>query len=199
MNLREQYGELAEEMLLSAHKFYSLRYQMSDGGNLSARIPGTAFMLVKGTNMDFGSLTVEALVVADFDGRLVEGSIAPSKESRLHAAIYRAFPDIGAIMHCHSPWATAWAARHEALEFSTHHARMKLGEHCPVIDTQSYAVKEEHFDRIIAMMRQHARMKAFLLRGHGQVAWGSNMREAAMTAELVEETAQIARLSLENF
>ena len=196
MSLREQNLELADEILVTAHKFYSLRYQMSDGGNLSVLIPGTAFMLVKGTNMDFGSLDMEALVVADFDGRLVEGSIAPSKESRLHGAIYRAFPDVGAIMHCHSPWATAWAAHHEALEFSTHHARIKLGGHCPVIDTQSYAVKEEHFDRIISMMRQHARMKAFLLRGHGQVAWGNNMREAAMTAELIEETAQIARLSL---
>ena len=195
MKLLEQYQGLADALLFEAHKFYSLQYQRSDGGNLSIRIPGTEYMLVKGSNVDFGSLSLQTLVVADFAGRLVEGEGKPSKESLLHGAMYREFPHIGAIMHCHSPWATAWAARHEELMMSTHHAGIKLGGICPVVDTHSYVVPTEYFAGIFDIMRQHPSMKAFLLRGHGQVAFGGDMRDAAMTAEMVEETAMIAQLS----
>lgn len=195
MKLLEQYRGLAEALLLEAHKFYSLQYQRSDGGNLSVRIPGTEYMIVKGSNVDFGSLSLQTLVVADFAGQRVEGEAKPSKESLLHGAMYREFAQIGAVMHCHSPWATAWAARHEELQMSTHHAGIKLGGICPVLDTHSYVVPAEYFPDILDVLRQHPQMKAFLLRGHGQVAFGSDMRAAAMAAELVEETAMIAQLS----
>ncbi|NLI20928.1 MAG: class II aldolase/adducin family protein [Clostridiales bacterium] len=195
MKLLEQYRGLAEALLWEAHKFYTLQYQRSDGGNLSVRIPGTAYMIVKGSNVDFGSLSLDTLVIADFAGQRVEGNGKPSKESLLHGAIYREFAQIGAIMHCHSPWATAWAARHEELLMATHHAGIKLGGLCPVFDTHSYVVPEEHFAGILDILRQHPQMKSFLLRGHGQVALGADMRDAALTAELVEETAMIAQLS----
>lgn len=191
----EAYRALAEDLLGEAHKFYSLKLQMSDGGNLSVRVPGTEYMIVKGSNVDFGSLSLDTLSVTDFYGKRVEG-VKPSKESLLHGAMYREFASIGGILHCHSPWATAWAARHETLLFSTHHARIKLGEFCPVFDTHSYVVPEDRFPDILEAMRQHPQMSAFLLRGHGQVAFGNTIRSAAMTAELVEETATIAQLSL---
>ena len=195
MTILEQNRELGEALLLQAHKFYALKLQMSDGGNLSVRIPGTEWMIVKGSNADFGSLSMEALTVTDFFGNAVEGSVKPSKESLLHGAMYRQFAGIGAVLHCHSPWATAFAAKHEELSFATHHARLKLGGACPVFDTQSYVVPEEYFPSILSAMEQRPPMRAFLLRGHGQVAWGETMRAAAMTAELVEETAMIALLS----
>ena len=196
MNILEQYQTLAQGLLLEAHKFYTLKHQMSDGGNLSVRIPGTQYMIVKGSNVDFGSLSMDTLCVADFEGQCVQGQVKPSKESLLHGAMYHTFAQIGAIMHCHSPWATAWAANHDALLFATHHARLKLGGYCPVLDTNSYVVPKEKFADIFETIQQHPQMKAFLLRGHGQVAFSADMRDAAMTAELVEETAMTARLSL---
>ncbi len=195
MTILEQHRDLAEALVAQAHKFYALKLQISDGGNVSLRIPGTERMIVKGSNADFGSLGLNALAVTDFYGRAAEGCVKPSKESLLHGAMYRAFPGVGAVMHCHSPWATAFAANHGALSFATHHARLKLGDFCPVFDTQSYVVPEEHFPAILSAMEQYPRMRAFLLRGHGQVAWGETIRDAAMTAELVEETAMIALLS----
>lgn len=195
MSILEQHRALAEALLLEAHRFDTLGYQRSDGGNLSVRIPGTPYMIVKGSNVDFGSLSLATLAVTDFGGQCVEGAVKPSKESLLHGAMYRAFTHIGAVMHCHSPWATAWAARHDALAFATHHAQIKLGEYCPVLDTHSYVVPEAKFPEILETLRQHPQMKAFLLRGHGQVAYGADIHAAALTAELVEETAMIARLS----
>ncbi len=195
MNIIQNHQPLAEDILTAAHRFYRLQYQMSDGGNLSARIPGTPYMMVKATNVDFGSLNLETLVVTDFEGHKVEGEAEPSKESLLHGAIYAACPDVGAVMHCHSPYATAWAAHHDTLDFSTHHAKIKLGGHCPVLDTNSYVVPPEYFGIILEEIKKHPKMLAFLLRGHGQVAMGKTMHKAALIAELVEETAMIARLS----
>lgn len=182
-------------MIAEAHKFYNLRYQMSNGGNLSTRVPGTDHMIVKGTNVDFLQVSTDTLVVTDFDGMLFEGSIKPSKEALLHGAIYHRYPQVMAIMHCHSPWATAWAEKHQTLEFSTHHSSMKLGNYCPVFDTHSYVVPTEFFEMIFAELDRQPSMNSFLLRGHGQVTLGKSMHAAANLAELVEETAQIALLA----
>ena len=194
MDIRKQYPELVEALTAQAHKFYSLRYQMSNGGNLSCRVPGHDLMIVKGTDVDFSSVGYDTLVVTDFDGHLLEGEIKPSKESLLHGAIYKALPKAGAIMHCHSPYATALAAELEELEFSTHHAEIKLGGCCPVFDTHSYAVPPEYFPLIIGRLLQQPSLNSFLLRKHGQVTIGANIEKAAHLAELVEETAQIAIL-----
>ena len=190
-----EYEELVREVEKAAHKFYALRYQMSNGGNLSVRIPGHDWMLVKGTDVAFDEVSAETLVIADFDGNVVEGNIKPSKEALLHGAIYKEVPWAGAIMHCHSPYATAWAAGHEMLEFSTHHSEMKLGGGVPVFDTHSYAVPKEYFPMILQGFKDNPKMNAFLLRAHGQVTVGKTMREASYLAELVEETAQISILA----
>jgi L-ribulose-5-phosphate 4-epimerase len=185
------YRKYAASLSRAAHKLYDLRYEMSNGGNLSIRIPGTDLMMVKGTDIAFDEVTADSLVITDFDGNLITGNRKPSKESLLHGALYRALPQIGAIMHCHSPYATAWAYGHDALEFSTHHSEMKLGA-CPVFDTHSYVVPSEYFQEIIASFESNPSMKAFLLRGHGQVTVGKTIRDATYLAELVEETAQIS-------
>lgn len=189
-----EYMDLVGEVKKAAVKFYNLRYQMSNGGNLSVRIPGKEWMLVKGTDVAFDEVGPETLVITDFDGNVIEGTIKPSKEALLHGAIYKAVPWAGAIMHCHSPYATAWAANHDCLEFSTHHSEMKLGGAVPVFDTHSYAVPKECFPMILKAFSDNPKTNAFLLRAHGQVTVGKDMREAAYLAELVEETAQIARL-----
>lgn len=190
-----EYENLIEELKRTAAKFYALRYQMSNGGNLSVRIPEREWMLVKGTDVAFDEVGPETVVITDFDGNVIEGGIKPSKEALLHGAIYKTVKEAGAIMHCHSPYATAWAANHDALDFSTHHARMKLKDHVPVFDTHSYAVPKEYFPQILDFLSDNPGANAFLLRGHGQVTLGRDMREAAYLAELVEETAQISILS----
>ena len=194
MDIFSQYRYLVDSLIVAAKKMYDFRYEMSDGGNLSIRIPEKNWMIVKGTNIAFDEVDVTTLVVTDFNGNVVEGCVKPSKESLLHGVLYAALPQVHAIMHCHSPYATAWAADHDTLEFSTHHARYKLG-FCPVLDTHSYVVPQESFPEIINLFHAHENMRAFILRGHGQVTVGKSMRDAAYLTELVEETAQISTLS----
>lgn len=194
--IMDGYTALALEIEKAAVKFYNLKLQMSNGGNLSARIPGKDWMMVKGTDVAFDEVNRETLVITDFDGNVIEGSIKPSKEALLHGAIYKERPDVNAIMHCHSLYAAAWAAEHEQLEFSTHHSEMKLHGKVPVFDTHSYAVPKEYFPMITGFLTENEKSNAFLLRAHGQVTLGKDMREAAYLAELVEETAGISILSV---
>lgn len=190
-----EYMKLVEDMRQAASKFYALRYQMSNGGNLSVRIPGKDWMLVKGTDVAFDEVGSDTVVITDFDGNIIQGELRPSKEALLHGAIYKEVAGAGAIMHCHSPYATAWAAGHGELQFATHHSEMKLKGVVPVFDTHSYAVPKEYFPQIIKFFKENPGANAFLLKGHGQVTVGKNMREAAYLAELVEETAQISVFS----
>ena len=184
-----------EELVRVAKRTYALKHQMGNGGNMSVRIPGTDYMIVKGSNVGFCDMTPDALVVTDFDGKVIEGGIRPSKESLLHGEIYKKVPGAGAIMHTHAPWANAWGNRHDQLAFSTYHAAIKLKNYCPVFDAQDYVVPQDYFPVIMKAFEEHPDMIAFILRKHGPVAIGKDIVEATFNAELVEETAQIALLS----
>ena len=166
--------------------------QTGNGGNLSARVPGEDLMVVKASETSFFSGDENDFVVSDFSGTLVEGDKKPSRECLLHAALYRALPECRCVAHCHSPWATGWASTLADLPHATYHSAIKLGGTVPVFDTGSYVVPLELFPLIVDAVKRARMMKAFLLKGHGQVALGASVADAVQTAELVEETAHIA-------
>ena len=184
-----------QQQLMNAARSCSMRQmQTNNGGNLSARYSNNS-MVVKASKSSFSSCELEDFVVSDFSGNLIEGERNPSKESILHGKIYRKFPRIGAIVHCHSPYATAFASGNKSLVFSTYHSEIKLKEEVKVFDTKSYYVSEEDAQRIMNEYNSESLFTSFLLKGHGQVAVGETVEEALWIAELVEETAKIHILS----
>ena len=187
--------QLREKLIDAAGRIDRRNLQTNNGGNFSGRC-GENRMLVKPSDVSFSEATPEGLVYADFNGLALLDGLKPSKESILHGLIYENFPQIGAIMHCHSPWATAWAESMLPLDFCTYHAGLKLGACVPVFDTESYAVPPEKAIKIIDELHtKYPEPKAFLLRRHGVMAMGKDVIEAVNIAELVEETAMIAMLS----
>ena len=188
--------ELIQRMLECARRIDRRNLQTNNGGNFSCRAPQGDLMLVKGTDVSFSTVTEDSIVYADFNGqRVSRQGPKPSKESLLHGLLYANFPEINAIMHFHSPWATAWSNCETVLENPTYHAPLKLGSVVPVFHTGSYAVPLEHAQRIIAELKEnYPDAKAFLLRGHGIMAFDSSIEAATNIAELVEETAQIATI-----
>ena len=186
---------LADELVKAANRLFRGGLQTSDGGNLSSRLPDRSTMLIKASGSSFGDLVPEDLCVCDLDGALLAGTAKPSRESLLHGELYKRFPEIGAVVHCHSPWATAWAGAKGDLPASTHHADLKLGPTIKAVDTGGYAVEPESFPKIFDIALSHPKRTAFLLVRHGQVAMGADLREAVSRAELVEETARIAFLA----
>lgn len=187
--------ELRVKLIEAARRIDRRNMQTNNGGNFSARC-GDNRMLVKPTDVSFTDSTPEVLVYADFQGHQVFEGKKPSKESVLHGLIYESLPEVGAIIHCHSPWATSWAESMQPLNMATYHAPLKLGEIVPVFDTNSYAVPVDEANLIVNELKQkYPGAKAFLLRRHGLMALGKDVSEAVNVAELVEETAMIAMLN----
>lgn len=160
-------------------------------GNVSCRIPDEPFMIITPSGMDYLRMEPEDLVVVDWEGNLVEGRWKPSTESHLHGEIYLNRPDISAIVHCHSPHATAFAAAHCPIPVITEEIAQIAGgqvdiapyAHCGTAELAEAAVKAL------------GRSSAVLLANHGVVGTGKDLTEALRTCVIVEKTARIAILA----
>src|SRR5947208_5189082 len=84
-------------------------------GNVSARVPGTDLLVIKPSGVAYADLTAESMVVCDLSGTRVSGDLSPSSDTASHAYIYRHMPEVGGVVHTHSRYATAWAARGEPI------------------------------------------------------------------------------------
>ena len=101
-------------------------------GNVSARVPGADLLVIKPSGVGYDELTPQAMVVCDLDGRLVDGLHAPSSDTEAHAYVYRHMPHVGGVVHTHSPYATAWAARGEPIPCSLTAMADEFGGDIPV-------------------------------------------------------------------
>lgn len=189
------YIEFKQDIIKVAMMCRQSGMQTGNGGNLSIKIPNTEMMIIKASEIAFCDCTISNLAVATFKGDHIEGPKKPSRECLLHGALYKALPELGAIVHCHSPWATSWASTNKPLPFSTYHSEIKLNGEIVVFDTGSYIVPETFFPTILQIFKNQPKLRGFLLKGHGQVALGKNINDALYNAELIEETAHIAILS----
>ena len=88
-------------------------------GNVSARVPGRDLMVIKPSGVSYDDLTPGNMVVCDLHGRVVEGDHAPSSDTEAQAYVYRHLDHINGVVHTHSPYAVAWAARGEPIPVVT--------------------------------------------------------------------------------
>jgi L-ribulose-5-phosphate 4-epimerase len=84
-------------------------------GNVSARVPSHDLFVIKPSGVAYDQLSPEAMVVCNLDGNLVDGDGSPSSDTAAHAYVYRHLPQVGGVVHTHSTYATAWAARGEPI------------------------------------------------------------------------------------
>src|SRR3954466_4382550 len=106
--LRRNVAELHRELV---------RYDLVvwTAGNISARVPGEDLMVIKPSGVSYDDLAADTMVVTDLHGELVHGHLAPSSATAAHAYVYRHMPEVGGVVHTHSTYATAWAARGEPI------------------------------------------------------------------------------------
>lgn len=184
-------------LALAAQRAYNRGIQTGSGGNLSARGSVSGSMIVKSSGGSFAEVSAggASLVTTDLYGKPLPGETGkPTREFVLHGLLYRTLPELGGVMHCHSPWSIAWAFNHDVLPALTLHVQLKFGCDIPVLNVVSPMVREEDAYMIEALFRENKKLPAFILRAHGVVALGKDSIEAEHNAELVEETAQVALL-----
>jgi L-ribulose-5-phosphate 4-epimerase len=181
-----------KELLACARRAYAIGLQTGNGGNLSARPPGTQRVVIKGSGTSFGECTMDNLVTVNLDGEIIDGPGKPSREIKTHLAIYRLRPDVNGIFHSHSPWAIAYAEDTDEIQPLALHARSKLG-HIPVLKVDGHA--DEAVERAVAaLLEARPDLRAFVQARHGIFSLAPTITLAEHHAELVEETAQIGWL-----
>ena len=84
-------------------------------GNVSGRVPGEDLMVIKPSGVSYDELTADTMIVCDLNGDVVEGTLSPSSYTAAHAYVYRAMPEVGGVVHTHSTYGCAWAARGEPI------------------------------------------------------------------------------------
>ena len=162
-------------------------------GNVSARVPGEELMVIKPSGVSYDELDADAMVVTDLHGRLVEGSRAPSSDTAAHAYVYRHLPEVGGVVHTHSTYATAWAARHEPIPCVLTMAADEFGGEVPV--GPFALIGDDSIGRGIVETLRGSRSRAVLMAGHGPFTIGRDARDAVKAAVMLEDVARTVHVS----
>ena len=162
-------------------------------GNVSARVPGRDLLVIKPSGVSYDELTPESMVVTDFDGTLVEGEHNPSSDTAAAGYVYRHLPEVNGVVHTHSTYATAWAARGEAIPCVLTMMADEFGGPIPV--GPFAIIGDDSIGRgIVETLRTH-RSRAVLMQNHGPFTVGRSARAAVKAAVLCEEVARTVHIS----
>jgi L-ribulose-5-phosphate 4-epimerase len=170
-------------------------------GNVSGIDREKGLVVIKPSGVPYDALKLEDMVVLNIEGEVVEGGLKPSSDTPTHLALYRAFPQIGGIVHTHSPWATSWAQAGRAIPaLGTTHADYFYGEiPCTRAMTDAEiqgAYELETGNVIIETFRQRGIDPTFipgvLVHCHAPFAWGADAHQAVHNAVVLEEVAKMA-------
>lgn len=170
-------------------------------GNVSGINREKGYVVIKPSGVPYEELEIENLVVVDLEGKIIEGSLRPSSDTPTHLALYRAFPNIGGVVHTHSPWATSWAQAGRSIPaLGTTHADYYYGE-IPCTrrltkDEINRAYELETGNVIIETFEtggiEPLSIPAVLVTGHAPFCWGKDPYNAVYNAVVLEEVAKMA-------
>ena len=162
-------------------------------GNVSARVPGEDLMVIKPSGVDYESLTPDAMIVCDLDGAVVEGSFSPSSDTAAHAYVYRAMPEVGGVVHTHSTYASAWAARGEEIPCVLTAMADEFGGPIPV--GPFALIGNDDIGKGIVETLAGSRSPAVLMQNHGVFAIGRDARLAVKAAVMCEDVARTVHVA----
>jgi L-ribulose-5-phosphate 4-epimerase len=166
-------------------------------GNVSGRVPGTDHFLIKPSGVSYDDLTAESMILCDLDGRVVPGTPgserSPSSDTAAHAYVYRHLPEVGGVVHTHSTYAVAWAARGEEIPCVVTGMADEFGGPVPV--GPFAVIGDDSIGRgIVDTLRAH-RSRAVLMRNHGPFTIGVTPRDAVKAAVMLEDVARTVHIA----
>lgn len=172
-------------------------------GNVSAIDRNTGLVVIKPSGVSYESMTASDMVVVDLQGKVVEGELNPSSDTPTHLALYRAFPEIGGVVHTHSTYATAWAeAGMDIPNIGTTHADY-FHQAIPCTDDMTEAEVGGEYEletgnviikRFEGMNPTHT--PGVLVKNHGPFSWGKDANDAVHNAVVMEQVAKMAYIAL---
>lgn len=170
-------------------------------GNVSAIDTESGLFVIKPSGVDYEKMTPADMVVMDLQGNKVEGDLRPSSDTPTHLELYKAFPEIGGIVHTHSSYATSWAQAGRSIPcYGTTHADYIYGEvpclRCLTKEEIDKAYEENTGHLIVnefqRMNKEVMAVPAVLCKNHGPFAFGKDAMDAVHNAVVLEEVAKMA-------
>jgi L-ribulose-5-phosphate 4-epimerase len=150
-------------------------------------------MVIKASGVAYDDLGPEAITVCSLDGTVVDGDFSPSSDTASHAYIYRALPDVGGVVHTHSTYASAWAARGEPIPCVLTAMADEFGGPIPV--GPFALIGGEEIGRGVVATLEGQRSPAVLMRNHGVFAIGGGASDAVKAAVMCEDVARTVHVS----
>lgn len=168
-------------------------------GNVSGIDRKQGLFVIKPSGVEYEKLTPGDMVVVDLKGNKVEGEFNPSSDTDTHLELYKAFPDMGGIVHTHSNWATSWAQAGRSIPcYGTTHADYMYGE-IPCVRNLTKEEIDEGYEKNTGLLiveyfmdMDYMAMPAVLCKNHGPFSWGKDARDAVHNAVVLEEVAKMA-------
>jgi L-ribulose-5-phosphate 4-epimerase len=200
----KKYLAIQEEAYHANKQLPELGLVMFTFGNVSVADRSLGVFAIKPSGVPYKDLSVRKMVIVDFDGKLVKGDLHPSSDTRTHAVLYKSWGNIGAIVHTHSTYATAWAqAQLDIPIYGTTHA-----DHCtndipfaaPMNDDMIKGDYEyETGLQIINCFKErklsYEETEMILVGHHAPFTWGKTSQKAVYNAAVLEEIAKMAWLT----
>ena len=193
--------ELKEKVLKANLLLPELDLVKFTWGNVSEIDREKGIIAIKPSGVDYENLTADDIVLVDLDGNIVEGKLRPSSDTATHIELYKAFSDIGGVVHTHSEWAVSWAQSGRGIPcYGTTHADCFYGEiPCTreMTDEEIESAYEKNTGIVIAETFMKRNIDPMAVPGvlcvnHGPFSWGRNGHDAVHNAAVLETVAEMA-------
>lgn len=202
--LNPQYAAIREQAFLANMQLPALGLVLYTFGNVSALDRGLGVFAIKPSGVPYQELTAAKMVIVDFEGKVVEGTLRPSSDTKTHAVLYKHWEAIGGICHTHSTYATAWAqAGRDIPLYGTTHADHNTSDiPCapPMSDDMirgdyEYQTGFQIMDCLAEKKLSYNEMEMILVGNHAPFTWGKTAEKAVYNSAVLEEIARIAHLT----
>ena len=173
-------------------------------GNVSAADRAKGVFAIKPSGVPYEDLSPEKMVIVDFDGNTVEGTLRPSSDTKTHAVLYKHWEDIGGVVHTHSTYGTAWAQAQKAIPiFGTTHAdHLTVDIPCapPMDDAMirgnyEYETGFQIMNHFQSLGLSYKEVEMILVGNHAPFTWGKTAEKAVYNSAVLEAVAQMALLT----
>lgn len=199
-----KYEHIQQEAYIANMQLPKLNLVVFTFGNVSAADRSQGVFAIKPSGVPYEDLSPEKMVIVDFDGKTVEGSLRPSSDTKTHAVLYKTCEGIGGVCHTHSTYATAWAQSHRDIPiYGTTHADHNTVD-IPCAPPMSDEMIKGDYEyqtgfQILNCLKErglsYADIEMILIGNHAPFTWGKNADKAVYNSAVLEAIAQMALLT----
>lgn len=199
-----KYQHIKEEAYLANMQLPKLGLVLFTFGNASAADKSLGVFAIKPSGVPYEDLSIDKMVIVDFDGKTVEGDLRPSSDTQTHAVLYKHWLEIGGIVHTHSTYGTAWAQSQRGIPIygTTHADHLTVDIPCapPMDDAMikgnyEYETGFQIMNHLTEKGLSYKEVEMILVGNHAPFTWGKNANKAVYNSAVLETVAQMAYLT----